>query len=263
MDNRRTLYIRETGPVSASTLVFLHGGGVGGWMWQPVVDQLLDYHCLVPDLPEHGHSIDVKPYSLPDAAARVAELIRTRAHGRRAHVVGLSLGAQTIVQLLSTSPEVVERAMISGTLVRPLPGMSLVKATAKMYMPFRNIDFLIRANMKGFDIPAQFFPQFKEDTRLMTADSFTHMTVENMRFRIPPGLERANVPTLVLVGAKERKVMHASAHDLLVVLPNATGRVAPRLGHNWCLENPDLFAQTVRAWINGQPLPQELQPLKM
>lgn len=255
------LYAQESGSSSPETVVFLHGGGVSGWMWQPQVERFQGYHCLVPDLPEHGRSMDTKPYTLPDAAARGDDLICTRAHGGRAHVVGLSLGAQTIVQMLSTSPEIAKRAVISGTLVRPIPGASLVKATTKMYMPFKNVDWLVRANMKGFDIPPQFFPQFKEDTRLMTADSFTHITVENMRFRIPPGLECASVPTLVLVGQRERKVMHASARDLLAVLPNATGRAAPHLGHNWCLEDPDLFARTVRAWIEDKPLPQELLPL--
>ena len=46
------LYIQETGSVTTPTIVFLHGGGGAGWMWQPQIDQLSDFHCLVPDLPE-------------------------------------------------------------------------------------------------------------------------------------------------------------------------------------------------------------------
>lgn len=34
----------------------------------------------------------------------------------KAHVVGLSLGAQTAVQILSTAPKVVDHAVITGTL---------------------------------------------------------------------------------------------------------------------------------------------------
>src|SRR5512137_1325517 len=103
-----TLYVNESGPASAPTLVFLHGGGGGGWMWQPQQEAFFDYHCLTPDLPEHGRSADVKPFAIADSAARIAELIRTRAHNGRAHVIGFSEGAQITVALLGFAPEVVD-----------------------------------------------------------------------------------------------------------------------------------------------------------
>jgi pimeloyl-ACP methyl ester carboxylesterase len=103
-----SLYVQETGPAGAPTIVFLHGGGGSGWMWQPQVDGLGDYHCLVPDLPEQGRSVDVKPFTIAGSAELIAELIRTRAHGGRAHVVGLSEGAQTTVALLAIAHDLVD-----------------------------------------------------------------------------------------------------------------------------------------------------------
>jgi pimeloyl-ACP methyl ester carboxylesterase len=84
------LCVREGGPDNAPTICFLHGGGVGGWMWRPQVEALQDtYHCLIPDLPEHGLSAAVQPFTIADAARRIAELIRERGHRGRAHVIGL------------------------------------------------------------------------------------------------------------------------------------------------------------------------------
>jgi len=251
------LGIRESGPLANPTIVFLHGGGVSGWMWQPQVEQLTDYHCLVPDLPEHGRSIAEKPFTIKDTVARVTELVRTRAHDGRAHLVGLSLGAQTAVQLLSTAPEVVDHAIVSGTLVRPIRGAGMLGLIAKMYMPFKDIGFLVWANTKSAGIPAQYLAEVRHDTRLLTADSFAHIMSENARFRIPAGLGGVQVPTLVMVGQKEPRVVHESARDLLAVLPNAQGYVVANLGHPWNLQAPDLFARVVRAWINDKPLPQE------
>src|ERR1700676_5643973 len=89
------LHVHECGPNSAPTICFLHGGGVSSWMWTPQVEALQDtYHCLLPDLPEHGLSASVRPFTIADAARRVAELIRELAHGGRAHVIGISEGAQ-------------------------------------------------------------------------------------------------------------------------------------------------------------------------
>lgn len=51
------LHYQEYGNKSAPTMmVFLHGAGVSGWMWDKQVDYFTDYHCVVPDLPEHGLS---------------------------------------------------------------------------------------------------------------------------------------------------------------------------------------------------------------
>ena len=134
-----------------------------------------EYHLLVPDLPEHGQSADVKPMTLQNAAAQVAELIRTRAHGGRAHVVGLSLGAQTTIELLSQSPELIDHAIASGPLMRPLPGIGTTNLMAKMYWPFRNMKWLVKWNMQGLGVPAEYFEEFRQrhrraDHRWLCAD---------------------------------------------------------------------------------------------
>ena len=48
------LSFESFGPADAPTLVFLHGGGSGAWMWHPVISHLPEFHCLAPDQPEHG-----------------------------------------------------------------------------------------------------------------------------------------------------------------------------------------------------------------
>jgi pimeloyl-ACP methyl ester carboxylesterase len=258
-----TLFTQEFGPTSAPTIVFLHGGGVGGWMWKPQIAQLQDeYPLLVPDLPEHGQSVEVKPMTLQNAAAQVAELIRTRAHGGRAHVVGLSLGAQTTIELLSQSPELIDRAMASGPLMRPLPGIGTTNLMAKMYWPFRNATWLVKWNMKGLGVPEEYFEDFRKDTAALTIDGFVRITLANGDNHVPANLQRVTVPTLLLVGEKELKIMKESVRDLLAAMPSARGYRVSGAIHNWSMQLPDLFTQTVRAWIAGQPLPGALAALK-
>ena len=258
-----TLYTPEFGPAHAPTLVLLHGGGVGGWMWKPQITQLQDeYHLLVPDLPEHGQSVEVKPMTLQNAATQVSELIRTRAHGGRAHVVGLSLGAQTTIELLSQSPELIDHAVASGPLMRPLPGIGTTNLMARRYWPFRNATWLVKWNMKGLGVPGEYFEDFRKDTAALTIDGFVRMTLANGNNHVPANLQRVTVPTLILVGEKELKIMHQSVRDLLAAMPSARGYVVFGAIHNWSLQLPDLFTQTVRAWIKGEPLPGALVALK-
>src|SRR5258708_7572840 len=117
------LHLAEFGPAQAPSILFLHGGGVGGWSWRPQIEAFqADYHLLVPDLPEHGQSLDVAPFSMNDAAARMAELIHRRAHGGHAHVVGLSLGAQAGGGPLAPGRPPGGRGPPRGALLRPPSG---------------------------------------------------------------------------------------------------------------------------------------------
>ena len=62
--------------------------------------------------------------------------------------------------------------------------------------------------------------------------------------------------------------MKQSVRDLVAALPDATGGLI-NLGkkfsmaneHNWALATPELFAQTIRVWINGKDMPEEIENL--
>lgn len=259
------LFIQETGHQNSETIVFLHGGGMAGWIWDEQVKDFNDYHCMIPDLPEHGQSAEVKPFSIECAAEVVVDLIRTRAHNGKAHLVGLSLGAQIIVQILATHPEVVDHAFLSGTLIRAIPYqdvlLKLLDYTFKVYEPVKDTDFFIKANMRTYNISKSYFHKFKEATLQIKADSLHRILQENLFFKLPSGLEKAKVPVLVMMGEKDYKVIKESARDLFNILPNSSAYIVPKVGHVWNMESPELFNHVLRNFINGKSLPTVLEVL--
>jgi pimeloyl-ACP methyl ester carboxylesterase len=255
------MYVQEVGPAGAPTIVLLHGGGVGGWMWRDTVAALPEVHLLVPDMPEQGKSQDTGLFSIAGTARLVADLIVERAHGGKAFVAGLSLGAQVTVALLGSRPDVVLGAFASGTLVRPVAGVRLVNAMIPLYMPMRNARWLVRANMKALEIPDEFESDFARETAALTTASYRRIGVENAAFRIPPGLRSAACPVLITVGEREMKVMKDSAHDLVAATASARAFVVTGHGHNWPVQDPGLYTQVVRAWVANGPLPDILRPL--
>src|SRR5512146_2791284 len=169
-----TLAFQSSGEENEKTILFLHGGGVAGWMWDPVVARLPEYHCLVPDLPEHGRSRDVGPFTMQLAADQAAALVREQAKGGKAVVVGLSEGAQVVVQMLATAPQVIERALVSSALLLPMLGSRWLTQGLIAWMfrlsvpPFRSSDWWMRLNMKyAAAIPEGFFPQYKANFQAM------------------------------------------------------------------------------------------------
>jgi hypothetical protein len=149
---------------------------------------------------------------------------------------------------------------------------ALLAASHRWFIePFKNNDWWIRLNMKySAGIPQEYYPDFKRSFQEATESSTADMLFWGLNFRLPVGLEKADVPVLVVVGKHEYKQMKDSGRDLLRVLPKARGvmtSIEPnsslRKEHNWAMTAPDYFNAAVRAWIEDRPLPTDLLPLNI
>jgi pimeloyl-ACP methyl ester carboxylesterase len=256
------LFVRESGPVGAPAIVFLHGGHMSGWSWEPVVDRMQRYHCLVPDLPQKGKSFRQGPLEMGRAADAVAELIRSRVRTGRAHVVGFSLGAQVGVQLLATQPELVDRAVLCGTVINTMPGVRLTQHALGLLARTKWFRWEIKRQWNigqvDIEIPSARIDDYREDMRLMTGAQVAHIVVASVGFTRPEGLDKSDSPTLFLTGAKELPFVRRSAVALAQSMPNGVDRVAIGMGHDWPLRYPDLFSRTVDGWLTDTALPPEI-----
>lgn len=86
------MYVKELGKVDAPLLVFIHGGGVSGWMWDKQVDFFKEYHILIPDLPGHGNNKKDHYVSIRNCAEAIINLIKTKSNGQKVTLIGLSHG---------------------------------------------------------------------------------------------------------------------------------------------------------------------------
>lgn len=254
------LFVRESGPVEGPVVVFLHGGNMSGWSWEPVVERLQQYRCLVPDLPHFGRSFHQGPFEIGPAAAAVADLVRARAVGGRAHVVGFSLGAQVGLQLLAAEPEVVDRAVLSGTVINTMPWVRQTQLLLGMISRngiYRRVLNRYR-NFRPAPIPAAKADEYREDVRLITSGQLADVVVASAGFTLPEGLDKSDSPTLFVTGAKETPTLRRCAATLARHMPNGVDRVAIGMVHDWPLRDPDLFARTVDGWLTGGALPPEI-----
>lgn len=256
------LYVSEAGPEDAPSILFLHGGGMSGWMWDKIVGLMSDYHCLVPDMPDHGQSRGEGPFSHKDSARHIAEAIRTRVHGGKAHVVGVSLGAQVLLQLLSDYPEVVDHAVVNSPEIRQVPGSgwflapALFDPTVKLTIPLARNRTFARLQASSYHLPDDMFEAYFDDTRQTSGETLARILRQNMTFVLPEKLKDVRVPVLVIAGGKEYKLMKDSVKDVVAVMPNARGYIVKGVGHTFSFEKPELYASLVKDWIHDRPLPE-------
>lgn len=244
------LYYQEFGDKSAPIMVFLHGGGVSGWMWNNQVQYFTHYHCLVPDLPGHGKSYSI-PFSIRDSAERVIKLIEEKSNGKKVIVIGFSLGAQIIVQLLSMKPTLIDFAIINSALVRPMPSLrKWIQPTMKLSAPLIKKRWFAKLQAKTLYVGDDYFEKYYEESCQMNAGTLTQVLEENMTFSIPTNFNQANASILVTVGEREKSVMRESARDIVKANQHSKGVFISDIGHGVSMAMPDLFNQMVDTWIN-------------
>lgn len=256
-----SLYVKETGPATAPTIVFLHGIATTGWMWQQQTAELAEYHCLAVDLPGHGRSNQQSWPSLAVVATQVADLIRAQVPAGRAHLVGLSLGAYVVAQLLNDTPEVVDHAILSGVTVLPHPQLRLMKLLGPLLARLIKRDFMLKMNEKMLKIPEGQHAAYRQQARLTSPRGYLQASNSVAEFRLPPRLAMATSPTLIVAGEHEHPLILKSLPLLVAALPNAEGRIVAGMGHGWNGEAPALFSTMIRNWITDAPLPDALRHL--
>jgi len=203
-------------------LVLLHGLGTGPEAWQPQVDAL-------------GGARDVlTPRLVLDDRFTIqgeAERLRDELPGEPVELCGLSLGALVALRMAVVNPDRVRRLVLCAGFARLPPGHRLLQAlvgTAASLAP-------ARARRELGDL----------DSRALRA-----VFREGRRFDASGELARVTMPTLVLVGERDRPNT-SLAQALAGALPDARFEVVPGAGHAANVDAPAVVSTALRAFLDA------------
>lgn len=251
------IYFSVSGNPNGKAIVFLHGGGVGGWMWKKQLEYFKDFQCIVPDLPEHGKSKNEGPFSISDCAERIASLIETSANGGKACIVGHSLGAKVTVQLLAARPDLVESAVVASAFYKTVGlGYKLMKMIHRPFVYKFSVwmmksEWMLKYTVKNFKFPDSSFEEnCAKDFRGLTSEMLYRQYDQLYQYSdLPDGLGKAEAPTLFIAGSKELEGMIASLKSLKSVLPGSRGITILKADHTYPWSMFEFFNKLVGAWL--------------
>ncbi len=259
MDKHHEIFLYEAGDPKGETILFLHGSPLSGSMWQPNFEELNDFHCLAPDLPGHGESNHTGAVNNDKLVDLLAEIIQKHSKDGSAHIIGLSYGGVVAQALISKRPDLVKRAIISGTSAKLSPFMT---AIFRIYLGLNKpLLKILPAGMLGrlfsaqFGIPKQYLNSMIEDMKRVDPNVMADCLMTSyMDIQTPLDTKKE---VLVAVGEMETPFAKMMARRLSQQIPGAVGIMIPDSGHVWNLQNPDLFAHVVRWWFAGESIDME------
>jgi pimeloyl-ACP methyl ester carboxylesterase len=245
------LAVWETG--SGPPLLLLHGAGDHAGAWAPVMPLLAGrFRVLVPDLPGHGDSgPDRGILTIGMMLTAVDTILKERAGGQPAVIVGNSLGAWLAMLYAHEHPDKVARAvLVNGG---PLKGdrddltltpstreearrlMSAVRDPSSSPVPDFVLDDVIRAARDG---PLGRLAESADDMK---------------RYLLEGRLQEIPVPTDLLWGESDRLMPVSYAKKMAAQLPAARLTLIPRCGHVPNRECPERFAAALQEVLDQAP----------
>ena len=242
-------------------LVFLHGFPLSRGAWQKQVDAFASSHrVIVPDLRGFGDSeTEPGPTTMSQYAADVHALLRRLSTGP-AVLAGHSMGGYVALAFARQFPEMLCGLVLVGTKAGPDTAeaaagrretaekvraggvQAVIDAMAPKMLAAGNQDPRLIEQVRGFMAPAK--PAGVIGALLGMAERPDSTAL----------LAQVTVPTLVVTGADDVLIPPSDSETLARAIRGAQVAVIPRAGHLVAFEQPELFNQALREWLNRSGL---------
>lgn len=246
-------YEREgAGPL----LLFVHGAACDSRVWQPQLAGLAgDFTVVAWDEPGAGGSSDAPAaFKLADYAACLAALIEHLDAGP-AHLAGQSWGGTLAQELYRHRPELVATLILAGSYAGWKGSLPEEEVRSRVAL----CEEMLAAAPGEFDPtlpglfagepPAEFVPLLDEVAADVRAECMGHalllMAETDQRDLLP----RIAVPTLLLWGESDARSPLRVARQFKEAIPRSELVVLPAAGHMSNLEQPELFNEAVRRFL--------------
>jgi 2-succinyl-6-hydroxy-2,4-cyclohexadiene-1-carboxylate synthase len=265
---RPRIWYETRGKRSSPPLVLLHGFTGTHRTWEGVSQRLAEKHFLVvPDLPGHGESgsISSEYMGVRATSQAVAELLRTEARGRKAALVGYSLGGRVALDLACRHQDLLRCLVLEGA----SPGLE--RDAERQERAARDdalADEIERRGVEWFvdhwqdtplfatqkDLPRDVFEGVRHDRLSNSAEGLAMSLRSAGTGRMVPlwgEVGRLAIPVLIVVGKRDPRYLKVG-EAMRARIPGSALVAVKGAGHCVHVERPEEFGDLVERFLVGR-----------
>lgn len=256
MSQPSQLHFQSHNPTNPTTILLIHGAFCSGSYWDLVTPHLSKhYHILIPDLPSHGKSTHITPFSIDSSVEHIANLIRTHTITKSAHIIGHSIGAHAAIKLATTYPGLVNDIFVSGFAI--FPPSVLTPYIPYIAWPVLRIENLLPRSLLNWLMDGANLPHLNMDICTVKLCREITSSLTGVEWPVPWKMR-----TLIVAAAKGGVVPSADSCEYAKRLAEV-GRKGNQdtiavvhwgMRHPWNRQAPGLFAETAMAWLERREL---------
>jgi len=242
-------------------VLLIHGFPLSSALWDFQVDDLSDIARLIaPDLRGHGLSDPTQPpLGIGDYAADCARLLDHLGIEGPVVIAGLSMGGYVAFEICRSFPERVAGLILASTRAGADSAEGRANRDKAAGKAIAGGAEAIAADMlPKLLAPAAYeenpdLVEFVSEMILQTSTDGLVGALTAMRDRpdSTPDLPGLDIPTLILHGEEDQLIPVAEAEVMRKGIPGAELVIVPEAGHLPNLEQPDIFNDAVREFLDG------------
>ena len=270
----RPFIFESLNPSGTRTLLLLHGTLSSHQEFYLLLSRpnLQNYHILLPDLPRHGLSSTLNvPFTLPEIAALLADLIKTYAKNGKADIVASDIGRYSALYLASKYSDLVSSVFATGC---DPDHSSIVYSSWMAIKTYLGavIGLILVPRSWTFSVAKKLDMDFNDKLVANMEKTLSLSYVGSLFWMLNRGwgngesiCKSVNVRTLMIAAGRQDAIegVRERGEWLRKGDPDSKAVVVNGARHAWICQvgKVDLFPEGVRAWIENVPLPVEYEVL--
>lgn len=244
---------------SGLPILFIHGYPLNRRLWQPQVEGLSNSaRILAPDLRGHGDSETVKgPYSMDSLAGDCVALLDALDIHKPVVVCGLSMGGYIALALYRNYPERMGGLILAATRASAdTPEGKANRDAAAVQAKENGVEAVVESMLPKMMSPKTYQqkPELVQRVKQIMASTSLEGVLGDLmgmkeRLDSRPTLGRISIPTLVIHGADDQIISAEETKQMHAQIQGAFLETVPEAGHLLNLEQPEIFNQAVKRFI--------------
>ena len=231
-------------------IIFLHGWLDDCSVWNHYIESLArKYKVIIYD--HRGHGRSDKPegnYSIKTLANDLYALIQRLDIGK-VTLVGHSMGGMTALVFALDHPDILQKVVLVGACAK-IPILNRIIGIMRYIIPYNK--FIRLSQESGYYKPSEQRIKKSMDMAMNTSKYAAYECLKEMtqNYDIRYKVSNIEVPTLIIVGEKDKNAPVVSSQYLNKEIKGSLLRVVANSGHTVMVENPKEFGQALENFID-------------